>query len=168
MRLFPPRKNPKMKRKYRHKGRQKTSHLSINGRLEFARTVFWNQDHGTVAPMDILLGIESSNHSLGVHEICCRESLNNAFVPASENIKRLAQLDISSSVVRQIVEHQGCELSRARHKNQTGTDFKTEDCTEQTIITGTDGVMVPMVTEQQKRKRRKTQAVNRKKEASSK
>jgi hypothetical protein len=138
--------------------------LTINGRLEFGRTVFWNEDHGTVVPMDILLGIESSNHSLGVREICCRESLNNAFVPASENIKRLAQLDISSSVVRQIVEHEGCKLSRAQHKNQTGPDFKAEDCTEKTIITGTDGVMVPMVTEQQKLKRRKTQAVKRKKE----
>ncbi len=138
--------------------------MTVNGRLEFARTVFWNEDHGTVVPMDILLGIESSNHSLGVREICCRESLNTAFVPASENIKRLAQLDITSSVVRRIVEHEGSELSRAQHKNQTGPDFKAEDCTEKTIITGTDGVMVPMVTEQQKLKRRKTQAVKRKKE----
>jgi hypothetical protein len=117
-----------------------------------------------MVPMDILLGMESSNHSLGVHEICCRESLNSAFVPASENIKRLAQLNISSSVVRQIVEHEGSELSRAQHKSQTGPDFKAGDCTGKTIITGTDGVMAPMVTEQQKLKRRKTQAAKRKKE----
>ena len=147
--------------KWKNKGRQKTSHLSINGRLELTRTVYWNQDHGTVVPMDILLGIESGNHSLGVREICCRESLNNAFVPASENIKRLAQLDISSSVVRQIVEYEGSELSRAQHKNQTDPDFKAEDCTEETIICGADGVMAPMVTEQQKLKRRKTQAAKR-------
>jgi hypothetical protein len=138
--------------------------MTVNGRLEFCRNVFWNEDHGTVVPLDILLGIESSNHSLGVREICCRESLNNAFVPASENIKRLAQLDISSSVVRQIVEHEGSDLSRAQHNRQTGPDFKVEDCIEKTIITGTDGVMVPMVTEQQKLRRRKTQTVKRKKE----
>jgi len=114
--------------------------------------------------MDILLGVETSNYSLGTREICCRESLNSAFVPASENIKRLAQLDISSSVVRRIVEHEGSRLSRAQHKSQTGPDFKAEDCTDKTIITGTDGVMVPMVTEQQKVKRRKTQAAKRKKE----
>ena len=53
--------------------------MTVNGRLEFCRSVFWNEDHGTVVPLDILLGIESSNHSLGVREICCRESLNNAF-----------------------------------------------------------------------------------------
>lgn len=149
---------------WKNKGKQKTSHLTVNGRLEFSRTVFWNENHGTVVPMDILLGIESSNHSLGVREICCRESLNNAFVPASKNIKRLAQLDISSSVVRQIVEHEGSELSRAQHKSQTGPDFKAEDCTAKTLITGTDGVMVPLVTQEQKLKRRKTQAAKRKKE----
>jgi hypothetical protein len=149
---------------WKNKGKQKTSHLTVNGRLEFSRTVFWNESHGTVVPMDILLGIESSNHSLGVREICCRESLNNAFVPASENIKRLAQLDISSSVVRQIVEHEGSELSTAQHSSQTGPDFKAEDCTDKTLITGTDGVMVPLVTQEQKLKRRKTQAAKRKKE----
>ena len=150
--------------KWKNKGKQKASHLTVNGRLEFSRTVFWNENHGTVVPMDILLGIESSNHSLGVREICCRETLNNAFVPASENIKRLAQLDISSSVVRQIVEHEGSKLSRAQHKSQTGPDFKAEDCTDKTLITGTDGVMVPLVTQEQKLKRRKTQAAKRKKE----
>ena len=114
--------------------------------------------------MDILLGIEVSNHSLGVREICCRESLNTAFVPAGENIKRLAQLDISSSVVRQIVEAQGAALSVAQHKNQAGPDFTSQDCAEKTVIAGADGVMVPMVTEQQKINRRKTQAARRKKQ----
>ncbi len=114
--------------------------------------------------MDILLGIESSNHSLGVREICCRESLNNAFIPASRNIKRLAQLDISSNVVCQIVEYEGSVISQDQHKGQADPDFKAEDCTEKTVITGTDGVMVPLVTEQQKLKRRKKQSAKRKKE----
>ena len=114
--------------------------------------------------MDMLLGIESSHHSLGVREICCRESLNPAFVPAGENIKRLAQLEISSSMVRQIVEHEGSGLAQAQHQGQAAPDFKAEDCTEKTLITGTDGVMAPMVTEQQKRARRKTQAARRNKE----
>jgi hypothetical protein len=161
--LFPPRQSHPTLR-WKNKGRQKTSHLTVNGRLELNRTVFWNENHGTVAPMDILLGMETSNHSLGVREICCRESLNNAFVSASGNITRLAQLDISSSVVRKIVEHEGSVISQAQHKSQTGPDFKAEDCTDKTLITGTDGVMVPLVTQQQKLKRRKTQAAKRKKE----
>ena len=132
--------------------------------MDFNRTVFWNAKHGRVVPLDIMLGVNSSNHSLGVREICCRESLNNAFVPASENIKRLAQLDISSNVVRQIVEHEGSALSQAQHQGQAEPNFTVADCVEKTLITGTDGVMVPLVTEQQKLKRRKTQTAKRKKE----
>ena len=83
--------------------------------MEFRRPVFWNKDRGTVIPMDGLLGIDSSSHSHGVCEICCRESLNTAFVPGSDNIKRLAQFDISSSTVREIVEQEGRTLGPA-HK----------------------------------------------------
>ena len=114
--------------------------------------------------MDFLFGMESANYSLGVREMCCRESLNNAFVPASKNIERLAQLNVSSTIVRQIVEREGAAISQAQHKSQMGPDFKAEDCTENTIITGADGVMVPLVTETQKLKRRKTEAAKRKKE----
>ena len=132
--------------------------------MEFMRTVFWNKDHGTVIPMDILLGIESSNYSHGVCEICCRENLNTAFVPASDNIKRLAQLDISSSTVRQIVEQQGRILVTLLRKGQAGPDFTSKDCTNSMVIVGSDGVRVPMVTEDQKQKRRQTEAQKRMKE----
>lgn len=129
--------------------------------MEFTRTVFWNKDHGTVVPMDRLLGIESSHHSHGVCEICCRESLNTAFVPASDNIKRLAQLDISSNTVRQIVEQEGRNIVDAQRTGQAGPDFTSKDCTNGTVIVGSDGVMVPMVTEEQKRKRRQTESKKR-------
>ena len=55
-------------------------------------------------------------------------------------------------------------------KAKTGGDvmqnpsFTAADCTNQTIITGADGVMVPQVTEQQKRKRRATEAAKRAKQ----
>ena len=162
-RLFPPRQSHPVL-KWKNKGRQTTSYLTVNGRLDFNRTVYWHEQAGSVVPLDAFLGIETGNASLGVCEICCRESLNNAFVPASANIKRLAQLEISSSTIRQIVENEGSALSRAQHKQQTEPGFQAEDCTDQTLITGTDGVMVPLVTEQQKQKRRQTQAKKRKKE----
>ena len=132
--------------------------------MEFARTVFWNKVHGTVIPMDLLLGIASSGFSHGVCEICCRESLNTAFVPASDNIKRLAQLDISSRTVRQIVEAQGRIVVALQRKGQVGPDFTSKDCTDGTVIVGSDGVMVPNVTEQQKQKRRQTETQKREKE----
>jgi hypothetical protein len=132
--------------------------------MEFKRPVFWNKDCGTIVPFDILLGIESSSYSHGVCEICCRESLNTAFVPASSNIERLAQLEISSSTVRQIVEQQGHAVLLAIRKGALGPDFTAQDCSQGTLVVGSDGVMVPMVTEDQKQKRRQTEAKKRRKE----
>ena len=126
--------------------------------------MFWNKECGSVVPFDILLGIESSSYSHGVCEICCRESLNTAFVPASANIKRLAQLDISSSTVRQIVEQQGRIVLQETCKGALGPDFTAQDCSEGSVIVGSDGVMVPMVTEDQKQKRRQTEAEKRSQE----
>jgi len=136
----------------------------MNGRLTVKRTVLWHPQQGTAVPWDRFLGIEHGAYSRGVREVCCRESLNVAFVPASQNIQRLAQLDISSTTVRHIVEHEGAVLSRARHTGQAGPDFTASACTDQTVIVGADGVMVPQVTETQKRKRRVTEAAKRKRQ----
>lgn len=114
--------------------------------------------------MDRLLGIEDHSYSHGVCEMCCRESLNVAFVPASANIQRLAQLEMASSTVRQIVEQHGAALSRAQHTGDAGPDFTADDCTEKTVIAGVDGVMTPLVTETQKQKRRATEAAKRKRQ----
>lgn len=129
--------------------------------MEFARAVFWNPTQGSLVPMDRLLGIESSGISQGVREICCRESLNVAFVPAHENIKRLAQLDVSSSTVRQIVEAEGGALVYLQRTGKVGPDFTSKDCADGTVIAGSDGVMAPCVTEDQKRKRRQTETRKR-------
>jgi len=114
--------------------------------------------------LDLLLGLAAGRYSMGVREMCCRESLNTAFVPASENIQRLAQLDLSATTVCQIVEAQGAAVSQAQHKNQLGPDFTFEQCTDKTLITGMDGVMVPLVTEAQKQKRRAAETQKRLKE----
>jgi len=142
---------------WKHKGRQKTSYMTINGRLEFCRTVFWSVQFGTAVPLDILLGITTSKFSPGVREMCCRESLNCAFVPAGKNLKRTAQLDISSFAIRTLVESQGrCVLSQ-QATGQVRPDFTADDCVDKTVIAGVDGVMVPLVTEGQKGKRRETE-----------
>jgi len=123
--------------------------------------VYWNAEGGSVAPLDELLGIATESHSPGVREMVCRLSLNEAFVPAGENLARTAQLSISPSALRELVEREGRRAEQAIRCGQYGPDWTSEDCTEQTLITGADGVMVPMVTDEQKRKRRGTEALNR-------
>ena len=138
--------------------------MTVNGRLQIKRTIFWNSQAGTVAPVDFLLGINLSTYSPGVREMCCRESLNCAFIPAGKNLKRLAQLTISSNVIREIVEKQGLFVLTQQRNDQVGPDFTAEDCTDNMLITGADGVMVPLVTEEQKHKRRTTESKKRKRE----
>lgn len=146
---------------WKNKGRQKTSCMTVNGLLEFQRTIYWNQDQGSVAPVDLLLGIIAERYSTGVREMACRLSINEAFVPAAENLGRMAQLSISRSALRELVEREGVRAKQAICREQYGPDWTSEDCMDQTVITGADGVMVPLVTEEQKKKRRATEATRR-------
>jgi len=127
----------------------------------FFRTVYWNAQGGSVAPLDELLGITQDRYSAGVREMACRLSLNEAFVPASETLARTAQLSISHSALRDVVEREGRRAEQSIRCGQYGPDWTSEDCTEHTLITGADGVMVPMVTDEKKRKRRATEALRR-------
>jgi hypothetical protein len=141
--------------------------MTVNGRVEFERTVYWNKQAGTVAPLDELLGIVAENYSPGVREMACRLSLNEAFAPASESLRRTAQLSISRSAMRELVEREGRRAESAIRQGQYGPGWTAADCTDQTIITGADGVMVPAVTDEQKRKRRATEAKKRKEQVRS-
>ena len=63
--------------------------------------------------------------------------------------------------LREIVENQGRAVEAAQQKGSLRPAFTAADCTGQTLITGADGVMVPLVTEAQKHKRRETEAAKR-------
>jgi hypothetical protein len=153
--------------KWKNKGRQKTSHLTVNGPLELERTIYWNKQRGSVAPLDEVLGITNERYSPGVREMACRVSLNEAFAPASNILERTAQLSISHSALRDLVEREGRRAESAIRQGQYGPNWTARDCTDQTLITGADGVMVPAVTDEQKRKRRDSEAKKRKQEGRS-
>ena len=94
--------------------------------------------------------------------MACRVSLNAAFVPAGENLARTAQLSISHSALRELVQREGRRAEQSIRGGRYGPNWTAEDCADQTLITGADGVMVPVVTEEQKRKRRQAEAKHRK------
>ena len=135
--------------------------MTVNGRLKFRRAIYWNEQRGSVAPLDLLLGILGERYSSGVREMACRLSMNEAFVPACENLARMAQLTLSHSALRELVEREGRRAEQAIRGEQYGPDWTSEDCMDRTVITGADGVMVPLVTDEQKRKRRATEAIRR-------
>jgi len=144
-----------------NKGSQQISHLTVNGRVKLKRTVYWSAQRGPVAPLDELLGINAERYSPGVREMACRVCLHEAFVPASQDLLRTAQLSISDSALRELAEREGRRAEQALRSGQYGANWTFQDCTQQTLITGADGVMVPMVTDEQKRKRRATEAQKR-------
>ena len=115
-------------------------------------------------PADHWLGIATHRFSPGVREMCCRESLHCSFEVSAENIFRLSQLAFSDETVRTIVENQGRVVLSEQRSGSLRPGFTSDDCTGQTVITGTDGVMVPMVTEEQKQKRRQTESGKRKRQ----
>jgi len=123
--------------------------------------VYWLAEAGTTVPVDQWLGIAEDRFSPGVREMCCRESLHCPFEVASENLSRTAQVTLSGSTVRTLVEHQGQAVLSAQRSGTLQPGFTADDCTDQTLISGVDGVMVPLVTETQKRKRRQTEAAKR-------
>ena len=115
-----------------------------------------------MVPVDRWLGIDSYRFSPGVREMCCREALHCSFDVACANLDRMAQLSLSGSTVRTIVENQGRAVLSAQRNGSLRPGFTSADCTDESMITGTDGVMVPLVTDLQKRKRRATEAAKRK------
>jgi hypothetical protein len=114
-----------------------------------------------VVPADAWLGIAARRHSPGVREMACREALHCSFEVAGDNLRRTAQLSMSGSSLRLLVEAEGPAIQAALLSGMLAPGFTAADCTGQTLITGADGVMVPLVTEQQKQKRRNTQATKR-------
>ena len=144
-----------------NKGQQQTTHLTVNGRLSVCRTVYWSAQKGTVIPTDQWLGLTEHRVSPGVREMCCREALYCSFEVASDNLQRTAQLSIAGRRLRELVENQGRAVLQAQQKGTLRPAFTAADCTDQTVIIGADGVMVPQVTEEQKQKRRQTESAKR-------
>ena len=97
-----------------------------------------------VAPADRWLGIAENRYSPGLREMVCRLSLNEAFVPASTNLKRMVQVTLSSFAIRSIVEAQGKYILAQQASGTFPVWFTAKDCTDKTMITGVDGVMVDM------------------------
>jgi hypothetical protein len=140
---------------------QQTTHLTVNGRLTVRRTVYWSASRGAVIPVDQWLGLTESRYSPGVREMCCREALHCPFEVAGDNLQRTAQLSLDGRTLREIVENQGRAVEAAQQRGTLRPAFTATECTDQTLIGGADGVMVPQVTQQQKDRRRATEAAKR-------
>lgn len=96
--------------------------------------------------------------------MCCLVSLDSSFSRVARSLKRTAQLTLSEDRIRRVVEAEGQTVIRAQSSGVLAASFTAEDCADGVMVTGADGVFVPVVPETQKARRRGTEAKKRKKE----
>lgn len=100
-----------------------------------------------------------ANISVGVREMACRLNGDGKnFDKAAANLGRTAQVHVSGETLRQVVEAEGKRVAQAQKAGQLPVDWSAADCRTESgtsrIYFGSDGVQVPLVTEDEKRKRR--------------
>lgn len=161
-RLFPPTEDVLL----RNKGDHPLYVVTAAGGFDLRRRYFWAKGAGGVYPVDKEAGIEGSRVSAGAREILCRMGMVESFDRAAEDADRIGNVRVSGERLRQIVEGQAKAISQVRNSGQLPASWSAEDARVEAggptrIYEGSDGVMVPTVTQQEKGKRRRKQSTRR-------
>jgi hypothetical protein len=143
----------------RDKGIQGVNHLTANDTIRIQRRVYWHAGEGTDNRVDRWLGIADSSLSLAARELCCLVGVDNGFRKAAGRLKKLGQIEVSPERLRTVVEAEGVKMLEARRQALLKPDWDASDCTvdasgKTQVLTGGDGVMVPVITAAEKAKRR--------------
>jgi hypothetical protein len=116
-------------------------------------------------PLDPWLDRLEATVSLGLRELACRLNLAAPnFDKAAANLARAAQVQLSGELLRQLVESEGQAIQGAAQAGRLPVGWDAGDCpaldaagqpTERTrVYLGSDGVMVPLITQKEKDQRR--------------
>lgn len=143
---------------WRNKGLQAISITTINGSVKIRRRVYWANQYGCCAPLDTWLGL-ISRYSQGVREMVCRIGLDSSYRKAAEDLCRFSQVRLSYQSLRKVFQSEGQKVRIARRSGELAVAFKAEQCRPSVgkptcVITGADGFQVPLITDQEQRKRR--------------
>jgi predicted HAD superfamily Cof-like phosphohydrolase len=161
--LFPPPHHPTTGKRLANKGLQSHAILTVNGDIKIVRRWWHGPQLGSVAPADAILDRDGATITPGVLEMACRVNLSaTSFVRAAAALERTAQVKLSGERLRQEVEAAGRRVLKAQQNDAVAVTWHAEDCVvtdDQTgektrIYTGCDGVMVPIITDAEKIKRR--------------
>jgi hypothetical protein len=109
--------------------------------------------------VDRWLGIADDTVSVGARELCCAVAVDCSFAKAAAKLKKVGQIVVSCTRMREITEREGVRMLAARKDGLLKPDWDATDCTvdgsEKTqVIVGGDGVTVPVITAAEKAKRR--------------
>jgi hypothetical protein len=132
---------------------------TINGRARLWRRRWHSPGEGTTTPLDRWLDVAEATVSLGVREMACRLNRDGKnFDKAAANLARTAQIAVSGETLRILVETEGKRVLQAQRCGELAAGWSASDCrTEEgktRVYLGSDGVMVPVVTDREKKLRR--------------
>jgi hypothetical protein len=155
-----------MGRVLRNKGTHRRRVVSVGGEVELSRRYFWARGTGGVYPVDEAAGIDQANVSPGAREVLCRLGMVEDFENAAEDARRIGNLPVCRERLRQIVEAEAGAVTGARNSGKLAASWSSADARvgpggPTRVYEGTDGVMAPTVTQEEKDKRRKAHAVRR-------
>jgi hypothetical protein len=150
----------------RNKGRHARRILTAAGELEIRRRYFWAKGAGGAYPVDQAAGIEEQVVSPGAREILSRLGLVQNFAAAAEDAGRIGNVPVSRERLRLLVEAEAKTIRNVRDSGQLPASWSAKDAQVDEggltrIYEGTDGVMVPTVTQQEKDKRRQKHVARR-------
>ena len=133
--------------------------LTVNGRVQLCRIRWHDSQEGSQTPLDSVLDEVERAISEGVREMACRLNRGvTSFQQAAENLARTAHLDVSKETLRQLIEQEGRSVIEAQRRGLLAPDWEAKDCRTESgttrVYLGADGVMVPLVTDAEKQKRR--------------
>jgi len=123
------------------------------------RRVWQRPDGGLDVPADEWLNGQAARISVGARERCCRVGCHpQGFRRSADDLQRLAGISVSPERLRQIVEGEGQRIAHLRPAGALPPVWRGSDCRvpggPTRVYVGLDGFMAPMVTEQEKQKRR--------------
>jgi hypothetical protein len=129
------------------------------------RTRWYNLATGSVIPADTWLDVAEATVSLGARELACRLNQGaRSFAKASDNLARAAQIRMSDELLRQVVQAEGKAVLTAHQTGRLTIPWTAADCRlldaagqpsgQTRVYLGADGVKVPLVSDDEKRKRR--------------
>ncbi|MCK5806344.1 MAG: hypothetical protein KAI66_26165, partial [Lentisphaeria bacterium] len=158
--LFPPPSSQATGKRKRNKGKQPYAILTINGRIRVRRIRWHCREEGSSTLTDVLLDEVESTVSRGARELICRLNQSSAsFRKTSENLKRAAQIESNAESIRQLVEEEGKMVLRSQARGKLLPTWSSQDCVADTgktrVYASCDGVKVPLVTDEEKKTRRK-------------
>jgi hypothetical protein len=133
--------------------------LTVNGRVRLCRIRWHDAQEGSQTPLDSVLDEVERAISEGVREMACRLNRGvTSFHQAAENLARTAHLTVSKETLRQLVEQEGRSVMAAQRRGLLAPDWEAADCCTELDTTrvylGADGVLVPLITDAEKQKRR--------------